>query len=96
MKNVDIEIYISNLITFFENNPNDLMVLIGDLQKDNFYKKLRKRCEKNFEEGKDIILSKDQIVSIVVDLKIPEITKQKQKYLDKIVQKTSFGDIILN
>ena len=34
MKNVDIEIYISNLINFFEKNPNDLLVLIGDLQKD--------------------------------------------------------------
>ena len=48
------------------------------------------------EEGKDIVLSKDQIVSVVVELKIPEITKQKQKYLDKVIQKTSFGDIILN
>lgn len=96
MKNVDIEIYLNQLINFFENNPNDLMILIGDLQKDEFYKKLRERCEKNLEEGKDIVLSKDQIVSIVVNLKIPEITKQKQKHLDMVVQKTSFGNIILN
>jgi len=96
MKNVDVEIYLNQLINFFENNPNDLMTLIGDLQKDDFYKKLRERCEKNLEEGKDIVLSKDQIVSVVVELKIPEITKQKKKYLDKVIQKTSFGDIILN
>ena len=83
-------------IVLGENNPNDLMTLIGDLQKDDFYKKLRERCEKNLEEKKDIALSKDQIVSVVVELKIPKITKQKQKYLDKIIQKTSFGDIILN
>ena len=43
MKNVDIEVYISNLINFFENNPNDLLVLIGTLQKDDFYKKLKER-----------------------------------------------------
>ena len=36
MKNVDIEIYLNQLINFFENNPNDLMTLIGDLQKDDF------------------------------------------------------------
>ena len=37
MKNVDIEIYVSQVITFFEKNPNDLMGLIGGLQKDEFY-----------------------------------------------------------
>ncbi len=93
MKNVDIEIYISNLITFFENNPNDLITLIGDLQKDEFYKKLREQSEKNLEEGKDIVLSREQIINIVVDLKIPDMKYNK---LDKVIQKTKFGDIILN
>jgi hypothetical protein len=93
MKNIDIEIYISNLINFFENNPNDLIALIGDLQKEEFYKKLRKESEKNLKEGKDIILSKEQIINIVVDLKIPDM---KYNNLDKIIQKTKFGDIILN
>jgi hypothetical protein len=93
MKNIDIEIYITNLISFFENNPNDLISLIGDLQKDEFYKKLREQSEKNLEEGKDIILSKEQIVNIVVELKIPDM---KYNNLDKIIQKTKFGDIILN
>lgn len=93
MKNVDIEIYISNLITFFENNPNDLITLIGDLQKDEFYKKLREQSEKNLEEGKDIVLSREQIINIVVDLKIPDMKYNK---LNKVIHKTKFGDIILN
>ena len=46
MKNIDIEIYITNLISFFDNNPNDLIDLIGSLQKEEFYDKLRKRSEK--------------------------------------------------
>jgi len=96
MSNIDAEIYLNNLIGFFEKNPNDLIDLIGEMNKDFFYKKLRERCEKNLEEGKDIVLSRNQIVSIVVELKIPEITKQKEKYLDKVIQKTTFGDIILN
>jgi hypothetical protein len=93
MKNIDIEIYISNLISFFENNPNDLISLIGDLQKNEFYEKLKQQSEKNFDEGKDIILSREQIVNIVVELKIPDI---KNKNIDKIIHKTKFGDIILN
>jgi hypothetical protein len=96
MKNVDLEIYISQLISFFENNPNDLLDLIGSLQKDDFYKKIRERCEKNVEEGNDMVLTKDQIVNIVIDLKIPAIKKEKRNYLENIIQKTTFGDIILN
>jgi hypothetical protein len=69
MKNVDIEIYLNQVITFFEKNPNDLMDLIGELQKDEFYLKLRQQCEKNVEEGKDITLTKEQMINIVVDLK---------------------------
>jgi hypothetical protein len=66
MKNVDVEVYMSNLISFFE---------------------------KNLKEVKDIVLSKEQIVNIVVELKIPDM---KYNNLDKIIQKTKFGDIILN
>tara|TARA_R110000868_G_scaffold242870_4_gene498428 strand:+ start:1216 stop:1503 length:288 start_codon:yes stop_codon:yes gene_type:complete len=93
---VDIEIYMAQLIEFFEKNPNDLMVLIGSLQKEEFYQKLRRKCEKNFEEGKDIVLTKEQIVETVVDLKIVVTSDKDKKYLKNIVQKTSFGDIILN
>jgi len=96
MKNVDVEIYMNQLIGFFENNPNDLIQLIGTLQKDEFYQKLRSRCEKNVEEGLDLVLTREQIINVVVELKIPEIVDQKNQYLDKIIQKTTFGEIILN
>jgi hypothetical protein len=96
MKNVDLEIYITNLINFFENNPNDLMSLIGDLQKQEFYEKLRERSEKNYSNGDDFILTRNQIVEIVVELKIPEIKKEKKSEIDRIIQKTKFGEIFLN
>jgi hypothetical protein len=96
MKNVDIEVYISNLINFFENNPNDLLVLIGTLQKDDFYKKLKERSIKNFENGEDYILTKNQIVEVVLELKLPILKEEKKNQIDKIIQKTKFGDIILN
>ena len=36
MKNVDVEVYLTNLINFFEKNPNDLMeTYFYDIYKDN-------------------------------------------------------------
>jgi hypothetical protein len=96
MKNVDIEIYLNQVITFFEKNPNDLMDLIGELQKDEFYLKLRQQCEKNVEDGKDITLTKEQMINIVVDLKIPDIVDKQEVVVNNIVQKTKFGEIFLN
>lgn len=95
MKNIDVEIYISQLIRFFDENPNDLMVLIGDLQKKQFYEKLRERCEQNLLEDMDITLTKEQIINVVLELKVYDAPKQKDD-LSKIIQKTKFGDIILN
>ena len=96
MKNVDIEVYISNLINFFEKNPNDLLVLIGDLQKDEYYQKLKERSVSNFEKGQDYVLTKSQIVEVVLELKLPVLKQEKNNQLDKIIQRTKFGDIILN
>lgn len=95
-KNVDIEVYISNLINFFEKNPNDLMVLIGNTQKEEFYTKLKEKSFKNFEKGEDYILTKSQIVEVVLELKLPSIGNEKTNEVEKIVQKTIFGDIFLN
>ena len=36
MKNVDVEIYINQFISFFNNNPNDLLQLSADVLKDDF------------------------------------------------------------
>lgn len=101
MGNVDVEIYVSQLINFFENNPNDLMGLIGDLQKDEFYLKLRERCEENFEKGEEITLTKTQIVEVVLELKFKELPIKDLKIdmvieVDKLFEKTKFGLIGLN
>lgn len=105
MSNVDIEIYVSQLINFFENNPNDLIDLIGDVQKDEFYQKVREKCEENVKKGDDIVLTKDQIIDIVIELKMPELEdKLKPKKvkvdmvieIDKLFEKTKYGLIGLN
>jgi len=94
MKNIDCEIYISQMITFFENNPGDFMDLVGDVQKEDFYKKIREQSIKNLEEGNDYALTKQQIIDIVVELKVPELNDRLK--IEKHIFKTKFGDIILN
>lgn len=98
MKNIDCEIYISQVITFFENNPNDLMDLIGELQRNDFYQKLRERCEKNVDEGQDYVLTRQQMINIVLELKAPELikTSNPESVVEGYIQKTKWGEIILN
>ena len=98
MKNIDCEIYIKQLISFFENNPGDLMELIGDIQKEEFYSKLREKSEKNVDDGLDHILSRQQMIDIVLELKIPEIFEKPnpKSVVEGYVQKTKWGKIILN
>ena len=98
MKNIECEIYIKQLITFFEKNPGDLMILIGDVQKEEFYKKLREKCEKNVDDGIDHSLNKQQIIDIVMELKIPELFEKPnpKSVVEGYVQKTRWGKIILN
>ena len=50
----------------------------------------------NFKEGKEIVLSKEQIVEAVLELKFVVVEPKEKKHLNKVIQKTSFGDIILN
>lgn len=96
MSNVDVDIYVNQLITFFDKNPNDLIDLIGDLLKESFYEKVREQCVKNSEIGDEISLTQKQIIDIVVELKqVRSIDYDKTK-LYSIVQETKFGSIFLN
>jgi hypothetical protein len=69
MKNVDVEIYINQFITFFNNNPNDLLELIGDVLKDDFYDRVKQQSLDNVGNGEDVSLTQKQLISIVVSLK---------------------------
>jgi hypothetical protein len=98
MMNVDIEIYISQLITFFEKNPGDFMDLVGDVQKEEFFQKLKEKSITNHSKGEDFILTKQQIIDIVMELKIPELfeTPNPKSVVEGYIQKTKWGKIILN
>jgi hypothetical protein len=97
MENVDVEIYMNQFITFFENNPNDLIDLIGQSDKESFYELVREQCGKNQESGEDISLTQHQIIEIVVKLKKHNVESDDMLIIvDKVFQSTKFGLIGLN
>ena len=97
MNNLDVEIYMNQFVTFFENNPNDLLELIGDSNRDSFYDLVKEQCEKNLSSGDEVSLTQHQIIEIVVKLKKVDLkTHQMVVIVDKVFQSTSFGIIGLN
>ena len=97
MNNLDVEIYMSQFVTFFENNPNDLLELIGDSNKESFYDLVKEQCEKNLSSGDEVSLTQHQIIEIVVKLKKVDLeNNQMVVIVDKVFQSTSFGIIGLN
>lgn len=89
---VDIQIYLSNLRTFFKNNPDDLFTLIGNNDSEEFYYLIEKKSLENLEKGDGIELTKNQIMEIVYVL-----NRDKEKELiEKAIMKGPLGDIFLN
>ncbi len=98
MDRIDCEIYVKQMISFFENNSDDFMSLVGNVQKEKFYEKIRERSFKNFDNNLDYVLSKQQIIDIVIELKLPELVDilNPKELIDGYIQKTKWGKINLN
>ena len=96
MNILDVEIYIKQFIDFFEKNPNDLIELIGESLKEEFYSEVREQCTKNYHNGDDVTLTRQQIIDIVVNLKQTDESKLTEKIINKIFQNTKYGLIYLN
>jgi hypothetical protein len=90
--NVDVQIYLSNFKSFFNNNPNDLINLIGDGDKNKFFELVQASVIENHEKGDDLELTKKQLIDIMLIL-----TKDKvEEKVEKFILKGPYGDIILN
>jgi hypothetical protein len=96
MKNVDVEIYINQFITFFDNNPNDLIQLIGDVLKEDFYNKVKEASLKNFENGDEVSLTQKQLISIVVELKQSQNEEVDMDKIKSLIYHTKFAHFSLN
>lgn len=92
--NVDVEIYMNNLLKFFNENPKDLASLIPYDKKDEFFEKVKKAVSQNVEKGEDASLTRKQLIELCV-----EINKQPDQFFLKKegpLLFTKFGLISLN
>lgn len=96
MSKIDVEIYVSQMIRFFESNPKDLFTLIGDLNKEIFYERIKLLSDKNYSDNGDAALTKKQMVEIVVEMYNEAKSPVKEKEIHKIFIETDFGQICLN
>lgn len=90
MSNVDIQIYISQIKTFFNENPEQLIKLIGNINPDIFFDEVEKLSTINYEKGEDVQLTNKQMVSILF-----KINKGRTKDI-VAVEETKFGKLYLN
>jgi thioredoxin-related protein len=80
MKNLDIEIYMTNFKGFFDKNPDQLKQLIGNIDPEKFYDGIREIVEENSKEDeKPLEPTRKQIIGLLVDLNIN--TKNVKKVL---------------
>lgn len=90
---VDVEIYMNNIIKFFQQNEKDLLNLIPKEQEEKFYEKIREIALKNSEEGKEVGLTQKQLINICREL------NQKKVLTDELPSSfmtTKFGVICLS
>ena len=96
MNILDVEIYIKQFIDFFEKNPNDLIELIGESLKEEFYSEAKEQCTKNYHNGDDVTLTHQQIIDIVVKIKKVDKKPDTEVVLNGLFENTKFGKISLN
>jgi len=71
MKNLDIEIYMTNFKGFFDKNPDQLNKLIGNIDPEKFYNGIRVIVEENSKDDeKPLEPTRKQIIGLLVDLNI--------------------------
>jgi len=90
--NVDIEIYFRNIFNFFETHPDQLVTLIGSIDKDKFYNKIKQVAQDNFEKLQEPELTRKQMVDLVWELHIEQTKEMKRRPFIK----TEYGIICLN
>lgn len=93
MSNINVEVYFSQFKEFFKNNPNELIKILGNASPDDFFNEVYNTVMENFNDGKDVELTRKQIIDIVVKINgINTFEIQKKQ----IFKNTKFGEICLN
>ena len=90
--NVEVEIYLNNIIKFFKQNPHDLLTLIPKEKEEDFYIQIRNIALSNIQDGRDATLTQQQMIDICREINVGSLKKPYDfPYLD-----SKFGPICLN
>lgn len=89
---IEIQVYLSNLKTFFKNNPTDLFDLIGNNDSEKFYDLIHKKSLENIKKGEGFELTKNQIIEIIHILN----SNINNRTIDKSIIKGPLSNIFLN
>ena len=95
--NVDAQIYCKKIVDYFDNNPDQLHTLIGDMDKKKFYSKIEKKVQENISSGDEYELNKKELADIIFEL-FTETHRDKQPKIEidaKFIE-TNFGYFSLN
>lgn len=95
MGNVDIEIYMSNFMGFFKKNPDQLKMLIGEINSDEFFSEIKKLAERNLSEEKEIAPTRKQMIDLLVELNTGKNKEEITKVVEPVM-KHYMGTIYLN
>lgn len=92
--NIDVEIYLSQLKTFFEKNPGELDSLVHPTQQDEFFDMVKEIAYQNHDDGEEIPLTRTQYIKICKELfeKLPKVDNKEPE----IFIPTKFGGFFLN
>jgi hypothetical protein len=96
MSKLDVDIYMNNIINFFDKNPNDLITLIGSLDKFLFYDKVREQAFDNDKSGEYVELTQKQFVELIAKMHGVEKKTEESEQKVSLFFKTKFGDFCMN
>lgn len=91
---LEVELYMSNVIKFFNENPKDLMNFVTQDKKDEFFQKIKEKALENVEKGEEVVLTQQQFIDICVNMNEKQV--KEFQYLKKIMVTTKYGQICWN
>lgn len=93
--NVDVEIYLKQIFHFFNTNPDQLRILIGEMSKDKFFDKISVKVYEHADKGDELELTKKEMVDLIFDL-FTETHKKDDEIKKDPFMKTGYGMLCLN
>jgi hypothetical protein len=89
--NIEVDIYINNIIKFFKTNPEELLSLVPKDKENIFYDKIKEIANLNLKNGYEVCLTRKQLIDVCLD-----VNSYKKNNNNILFQKTKFGDFCLN